>query len=799
MPALRIDKTAFSYRPLGNKPINTARAISETVPEGTLDVTPAKNPEKAQIIYPTTSSERTIYRTDQGKAVTAHQWDVYDFVRSIPCGRVTTYKDVCLSVGGSPRSDLHAKLENSSPDSQTTASSKQTSSDKLSALPTSKSTPNANRALRSPVATSSNILPNRGYRRSLDASISLPSFSTADLDSPPLNSVWNATHNLNTHLNAGGTAPRGTSADGSGTPRQRVSFDSDRGSLPTMQSVRQAFSRMNRGSDPAVTSPAQRSSAYRDSQKDPDSDAGSRSPSHSRSRAASPLRLFQQWSAGRHRHRHPDPFVPIDPFKFKTHFRFPRFPTLTDPLTPKIHTHSHNDPGSPDIAGCEACMPTSAMKDSWSNARIFLLDTLPRQVYLNILLRLPAMYFSRVAKIFEDAEVSRPDIQRMIESGGGGSGFLATSASEQITVGTLDSANNHGRSEYPPGTLSPTMAAGIGLTTHVGVSAASAPQMPLPFPDEWTAPLVSPALIRFKNSWEAFIDSLLREWKTLNVVSALLSSAILTIFQIPSAADDPVTRTAALLSLICALMSLSYGCMYIVRFGTMRSMYRASKWAEFDDDSEILKEARKTDTLIWWNVWVLLAMPGVWMSWSMIFFIASILSFVWRTGSEHDPEQRPPLTVRAALGPRIAITGTFVVGMVYLALIVKTLRSYGTHAGGGTAWRRKTQEPEHPHPQTQTQAQAQVQAQTPDLRARDVDAAMERRGRERQRSTSGRRRREETPEEGRGAHAEVFKEERRDNRGVLRSFLGLGIVGVGSREQDSGMHLDLEKGEERGN
>lgn len=51
-------------------------------------------------------------------------------------------------------------------------------------------------------------------------------------------------------------------------------------------------------------------------------------------------------------------------------------------------------------------------------------------------------------------------------------------------------------------------------------------------------------------------------------------------FQIPSAADDPVTRTAALLSLICALMSLSYGCMYIVRFGTMRSMYRASRWAE---------------------------------------------------------------------------------------------------------------------------------------------------------------------------------------------------------------------------
>jgi len=61
---------------------------------------------------------------------------------------------------------------------------------------------------------------------------------------------------------------------------------------------------------------------------------------------------------------------------------------------------------------------------------------------------------------------------------------------------------------------------------------------------------------------------------------SFLFSAILTVFQIPQAADDPLTRTFALLSLICALMSLSYGCIYIVRFGTMRSMFHASRWAE---------------------------------------------------------------------------------------------------------------------------------------------------------------------------------------------------------------------------
>jgi methylated-DNA-[protein]-cysteine S-methyltransferase len=38
------------------------------------------------------------------QSITSHQWDVYDFVRTVPSGKVTTYKDVSSAVGGSPRS-----------------------------------------------------------------------------------------------------------------------------------------------------------------------------------------------------------------------------------------------------------------------------------------------------------------------------------------------------------------------------------------------------------------------------------------------------------------------------------------------------------------------------------------------------------------------------------------------------------------------------------------------------------------------------------------------------------------------
>ncbi|KDR74240.1 hypothetical protein GALMADRAFT_70668 [Galerina marginata CBS 339.88] len=56
------------------------------------------------IFYPLASQERDVYRTKTGKKLTAHQWAVYDFARTIPRGKVTTYKEVSSAIGGSPRS-----------------------------------------------------------------------------------------------------------------------------------------------------------------------------------------------------------------------------------------------------------------------------------------------------------------------------------------------------------------------------------------------------------------------------------------------------------------------------------------------------------------------------------------------------------------------------------------------------------------------------------------------------------------------------------------------------------------------
>ncbi len=45
---------------------------------------------------------------------------------------------------------------------------------------------------------------------------------------------------------------------------------------------------------------------------------------------------------------------------------------------------------------------------------------------------------------------------------------------------------------------------------------------PIPPEEQWTVPHVPWSLARFKEEWENFVNGLINEWKTLNILSALL-------------------------------------------------------------------------------------------------------------------------------------------------------------------------------------------------------------------------------------------------------------------------------------
>ena len=88
------------------------------------------------------------------------------------------------------------------------------------------------------------------------------------------------------------------------------------------------------------------------------------------------------------------------------------------------------------------------------------------QMYKHMLLRIPSMYHTRLCQLFADADVSKPDIEQLIKN--------------------IDKGET--------------------------------------FAEDWSPSSTTPGLKRFKHNWEAFVDQVMQEWKTLNVVSALLLS-----------------------------------------------------------------------------------------------------------------------------------------------------------------------------------------------------------------------------------------------------------------------------------
>lgn len=140
-----------------------------------------------------------------------------------------------------------------------------------------------------------------------------------------------------------------------------------------------------------------------------------------------------------------------------------------------IGVHSSSTPLYP-VGYCRPPTPVSqsyaGTADTLKYVLAFFVDTMPRQVYLHLLLRLPSLYFTRVTRIFEDAELSMPDIRRMAMS--------STNDWKKDTMNVVQVNWNFDPSVMPP------------------------------------------SFANLKASWENFIDSLLMEWKTLNIVSVLL-------------------------------------------------------------------------------------------------------------------------------------------------------------------------------------------------------------------------------------------------------------------------------------
>lgn len=256
-------------------------------------------------------------------------------------------------------------------------------------------------------------------------------------------------------------------------------------------------------------------------------------------------------------------------------------------------------------------------------------DSIPHQVYSTVgFLQIPTFYQMRVFRAFEDVGMSVPEIR---------------GAMLDITQQKLEGDNPDKTRPRRPSSKSDAK--------------------------------------KFKKlleAWKEFVETVVKEWETFNIISALLLSAILSILQM-DVAVIPIIRYPALISLFCAFISLTFGSIYVSKFSEMK---RASVAAEF------ALETKQSSCPILFNAWIMLAMPASWLAWSMILFLVSITSLIWTTGATDNSTNT--LSSYKSFVPRLITSLVLLLGILYFVVIMITFSRYGGNLD--KAWVRRLQE-----------------------------------------------------------------------------------------------------------
>ncbi|KAJ7450626.1 hypothetical protein FB451DRAFT_720387 [Mycena latifolia] len=158
------------------------------------------------------------------------------------------------------------------------------------------------------------------------------------------------------------------------------------------------------------------------------------------------------------------------------------------------------------------------------------------------------------------------------------------------------------------------------------------------------------------------------EWITIGGAAFLL---ILFISQRSSASYDLLPRAMLFVSVVFLFFSVLYAIILARTFGKLEIDTEGLDW---------IRQVPQPPKNRFWNPWIMVSMPAVCILWGVTLFI---LSFIWRTGDTHgrDEASNPSPKQKYEYGPQIAATFAFVLGVIYLRLMVRDVKTMGSDSG----------------------------------------------------------------------------------------------------------------------
>ncbi|KAJ7450540.1 hypothetical protein FB451DRAFT_1527186, partial [Mycena latifolia] len=189
-------------------------------------------------------------------------------------------------------------------------------------------------------------------------------------------------------------------------------------------------------------------------------------------------------------------------------------------------------------------------------------------------------------------------------------------------------------------------------------------------PDRYSRDAPQPPMLNGHDdgTTQAVYKRWVNEWTQMVSIASVLFGVLFTILQISSAAYDLIVRTVVWLAIVCLFFGATYAVVILLRtFGKLEMNTEGLDW---------IRQVTRPPRNRFWNPRIMLSMPAVWISWGAIYFAVLIVTFLWRSGAtdEKDEDLKPSTQ---EYGPRFTATFIFVLGAVYLGLIIRDVNMMG--------------------------------------------------------------------------------------------------------------------------
>ncbi|TFK64187.1 hypothetical protein BDN72DRAFT_846849 [Pluteus cervinus] len=148
--------------------------------------------------------------------------------------------------------------------------------------------------------------------------------------------------------------------------------------------------------------------------------------------------------------------------------------------------------------------------------------------------------------------------------------------------------------------------------------------------------------------WGRLQTKLKSEWYVGNIVAVCLLFANANLLRIHDVSSQQATRTATLMSLLSALFSFMSGCANTVfLLPSVQKIY------------ETALERARHPKIMFWNLWVLITLPFLHLTWAVIQFSYVIFTYLFTEAGPIPENQRSYVVLVAGLGSLACTLGVY--------------------------------------------------------------------------------------------------------------------------------------------